>query len=308
MRTARPLIACTLLWCTHALAADLTYVEPGGLDAELAATPAAVIVDARPLTDCLKRTLAGAHCLPATDLVGPNGELPSPPDLLWALGTAGLSGHERVVVVGDRGEARDFVAGLLYLAGQRRVDILPTPLTQALATGRYRTGPGRRRGIVREPIFTAPMRDRSIVLHRELRHTLDGASDLVPVDGRNAQAFERGHIPGAINRPLAALVAQGDAGTALKAGQRYVAYGREPMDSIALFTRLRAADAGRVQVLIGGWRAWRAVPGYPVAGGVQQDGGASSALVWRAVGLVLVIGAVALMVMTFSTRKAQRWT
>ncbi|MEJ2509287.1 MAG: rhodanese-like domain-containing protein [Gammaproteobacteria bacterium] len=306
MRTARPLIACTLLWCTHALAADLTYVEPGGLGGELATTPAPVIVDARPLTDCLKRTLAGAHCLPATDLVGPNGELPSPPDLLWALGTAGLSGHERVVVVGDRGEARDFVAGLLYLAGQRRVDILPTRLAQALATGRYRTGPGRRRGIVRDPIFTAPMRDRSIVLHRELRHTLDGASDLVPVDGRTAQAFERGHIPGAINRPLAALVAGDDAAPVPQ--RDYVAYGQDPMSSIALFTRLRAADAGRVQVLIGGWRAWRAVPGYPVAGGAEQDGGASSALVWRAVGLVLVIGAVALMVMTFSTRKAQRWT
>ncbi|MDP2811126.1 MAG: hypothetical protein Q8O34_13345, partial [Rhodocyclaceae bacterium] len=95
-------------------AADFTYVpkvEASG----------AVVIDSRPLADCKRASLSGARCLPAEDFLGPQRRLPSERDILWLLGTAGLAGSETVLVVGQDATARDFVAGLLYLAGQKSV-------------------------------------------------------------------------------------------------------------------------------------------------------------------------------------------
>lgn len=115
-------------------------------------------VDVRPLEQCKQAALPGARCLPPTEFLGRRGQLPSERDLLWLLGTAGLDGSERVVVVGDNPGAREFVAGLLYLAGQREVRVLAAPLTPLLAT-RSEAAPGQERALVRSTVFTAPMRD-----------------------------------------------------------------------------------------------------------------------------------------------------
>jgi len=295
-------------WCWgSAAAAGLAYVGADALDGITGGDT--VIVDTRPLAACSERSLAGAHCLPATDLVGPDGELPSPPDLLWALGTAGLSGHESALVVGAHGEARDFVAGLLYLAGQRRVEVLRTPIGKVMASARYRTGPGRARGILQDPIYTATMRDRLVVLRAELRRDLDAGDAPEPVDGRPAAQFRRaGHIPGARNLPLARLAARPGAAAALSARGRYVAYGNDPMASVALFTRLRAGSPAATKVLLGGWRAWHTAPGYPVAGGRVKAAQAPATWWWRAAGAAMVIAALVLLALIFTNRKAQRWT
>ena len=58
----------------------------------------ALVVDTRTLSVCQKRSIASAHCLPANDLLGPDGKLASFADIFWALGTAGISGHETILV------------------------------------------------------------------------------------------------------------------------------------------------------------------------------------------------------------------
>ncbi len=128
-------------------------------------------VDVRPLGQCKQATLPGARCLPPTEFLGQRGQLPSERDLLWLLGTAGLDGSERVIVAGDNPSAREFVAGLLYLAGQREVHVLAKPLTPLVAT-RSDAVPGRERALIRSTVFTAPMRDALwIVDQRELGET-----------------------------------------------------------------------------------------------------------------------------------------
>lgn len=316
-RLARAWIMGGLLVVGVANAADLRYVSVSQM------TPGAVVVDTRAGPLCAERSFAGAHCLPATDLTGPGGELPSFPDLLWAFGTAGLSGKGTVVVAGDRPLARDFVAGLLYLAGQARVEILTAPLTTLLQAGRVATGPGRPRGMLRDPIYVAPMRDGLVELRDDLLGQLAGNGDVLPVDGRSAREFDgavqdggrAGRIPGAANLSLAVLY-QPNASNQLQRllhgnrGRTLVAYGSGPRDSVALFTRLRAAG-GNVRVLIGGWRAWAAAPDFPVEAGTQSSAGDNGFLgvaTVRLGGAVALAAGVLLLWLAMWGRKGKRWT
>lgn len=139
-------------------------------------------IDVRPLERCRAASLPGARCLPPTEFLGRRGQLPSERDLLWLLGTAGLDGSERVVVAGDSAGAREFVAGLLYLAGQRDVRMLMTPLTPLVAS-RGDAAPGRERALTRSVVFTAPMRDELWIVDR---HELREAPAIVAADAYTA--------------------------------------------------------------------------------------------------------------------------
>lgn len=151
-------------WAAH----DFTYTQKVGVGE--------TAIDTRPVAQCRQASLPGARCLPVAEFLGPQRQLPNERDLLWLLGTAGLDGSETVLIVGDSSSARDFVAGLLYLSGQRTVRILTIPLTPLLTplvVNRSNlvpaTAPGLERGLIRSSIFTAPMRDQLwIVDHREI--------------------------------------------------------------------------------------------------------------------------------------------
>jgi thiosulfate/3-mercaptopyruvate sulfurtransferase len=233
----------------------------------------AIVVDARPLRDCEKRTITGAHCLPALDLLGPHGRLISFRNILWRLGSAGLSGSEEVVVVGDRPEVREFVGGVLYLAGQRKVDLLSTPITGRGAVARASLGsPGRVPGSTRNPVFQGRVRERLIVFREELARALRGSDPPVLLDGRSVQEYwgvtirarYGGHIPGARRLPAFELrreLAQGDFQVPPLAHP--IVYANGPFSSIAYFALLRAGAGIAVRVYIGGWQAWAADGALP---------------------------------------------
>jgi thiosulfate/3-mercaptopyruvate sulfurtransferase len=291
--------------CGAAAAGDLEYVRPD------AVAPGAVVIDTRAEQACARRSVAGAHCLPAADLLGARGELPSPPDLLWALGTAGLSGRETVLVVGDSAEARDFVAGLLYLCGQARVQVLDQALSGALRAGEFPEGAGTGRGMLRTRVFVAPMRDRLWLLHRDLFHALESHAPVVPVDGRDKRVAT---VPGAIKLPLSILEqGGGNAATVLGAREEtsYVAYGQDPRDSIALFARLRALTGQDVRVLAGGWREWAGVSGYPVTTeAAPNDADSATAAAdhaARVLGIGILLLVVAMVFAGVNIRRGDRW-
>lgn len=150
-------------------------------------------IDTRPLAECKRASLPGARCLPAADFLDSRKQLPSERDLLWLLGTAGLDGSETVVVAGDTASARDFVAGLLYLSGQREVRILDMPLTPLLAR-RTDTAPGQERGIVRSAIWTAPMRDHLWIVHP--REVSNAGDDILAPDAHAAIVRFTRHMAG----------------------------------------------------------------------------------------------------------------
>lgn len=234
------------------------------------------MLDTRPGGQCEKRTIQGARCLAADDLLGHSGRLPSLRDLVWLFGTLGLDGSETVVVAGRPGEARDFVAGVLYLAGQSRVLVLQPPLNQVMNGTALKLGPGQRRGRSRERHFLAVPRDGQIVLRRELQQRLGGARAPRLLDVRSQEEYwgERirgwrgGHIPGAeLASPLS-----GRRLRSTPAGVDTVVYGYGPLESVAAFTRLQAQWRGPVQVFIDGWRAWSADGGLPVDSASFRDG------------------------------------
>lgn len=346
------------------------------------ATSDALVIDTRPLSACEKNTIAGAHCLPASDLLGPDGRLPSFADIFWALGTVGLSGHETVLIVGNQPGNRDFVAGLLYLCGQHRVEILTPPVEAVLREGHWPAGQGQSRGILRTVVYTASMRDKLIVLPAELARALAEHRPVVPIDGRSlrvrtpgpdAQTYtdtatlsgprgqtvtdhdrahvvrvrdtadamsgdSAGHIPGALHLPLARLyrtpttphrlladynAPQASSNAAVPHTSTpvyYVAYANIPMDSIALFTRLRAGEADQridIRVMPAGWRGWITGPDYPVSHRMMTHAGPSHSPYIKdndnrntiyTVGVVMVSIAAMLMVIAAFIKGGKKWT
>jgi thiosulfate/3-mercaptopyruvate sulfurtransferase len=238
--------------------ADFSFVR----DARTALAAGAIPVDARPLEACLERSIAGARCLPAADFVGPHRRLASWRDILWLLGTAGLKGDETVLVAGAAPAERDFVAGLLYLAGARRVLVSAEPVSQLLGQG-VAAGPGVQRAFARTVVFEAPMRDELVVLGHELRASqpapflLDGRSE-GEYWGEDVRAGRGGHLPGAQSLPADRLRAPAQGARPLLPGGSPVAYGHDPLEGIAYFALLRAGHGVDARVYPGGWAEWAA--------------------------------------------------
>ncbi len=242
-------------------AEDFAYVR--------AAEPGAVAVDARPLAACREKSLAGARCLPAADFLAPNNRLPSARDLLWLLGTAGLSGEETVLVAGQDAVARDFVAGLLYVAGQRSVRVLTEPVGRLLEQGAA-AGPGRERGMIREAVFAAPMRDDLLLLRDELRDELRAQRRPHPLllDGRTegeywgetVRAARGGHLHGAVSLP--ALQLRGAQNPVLPEGSP-VAYAHDAYEGLAYLTLLVAGHGVAAKLYAEGWAEWAADGSLP---------------------------------------------
>jgi len=273
MRINMSIICFMLLVVTSGIASAKQLVAPTlrYVDAKEASRDAQII-DTRALAMCQQRSIVGAHCLPASDLFGPGGVLPSFVDIYWALGTAGISAHRRVLVTGDQARERDFVAGLLYLCGQASIQVLTTPIDAVLQKNRWPSGQGQPRGNFRLSVYDATMRDELIVFPTELAHALTNHKAVVPIDGRNlsihrGDEYLAGHIPGAMQLPRAYLNRTGShlrltaiSKETTPAKHRYfVAYAHVPMDSIALFTRLRADEINQrvdIRVMPAGWQGW----------------------------------------------------
>lgn len=231
----------------------------------------AVVVDTRPLAACTSRSLPGARCLPPREFLGPHHRLASFRDIVWVLGAAGLSGRETVVVAGDDPVRRDFVAGVLYLAGQSRVAVLTAPLTPLVAHGP--AVPGRARGMFRNPVYRGQPRVGLIVLRRELARALRGPHPPYLLDGRSRASFwgqriralRGGHLPGAQPLPMSALrLAVAAHAVQLPPVDSAVVYANNPYDSISYFTLLRAGAGFAAKVYPGGWMDWADHTGLPV--------------------------------------------
>lgn len=89
-----------------------------------------------------------------------------------------------------------------------------------------------------------------------------GVADLVVVDSRSAQAWEQGHVPGALHLPTADIAAR--AGTVVPRTSYVVTYCWGPGCNGATRAALAFATLGyRVKEMIGGYEYW-VREGFPV--------------------------------------------
>ncbi|HWO66810.1 MAG TPA: rhodanese-like domain-containing protein [Umezawaea sp.] len=98
----------------------------------------------------------------------------------------------------------------------------------------------------------------------DLKAALDDGQELVVVDGRSSEAYEREHIAGAISIPHRSISQESVAG--LAKAPLYVAYCDGIGCNASTKTAIKLATAGfRVKELIGGLDWWRR-DGYPTEG------------------------------------------
>ncbi|WP_413439014.1 sulfurtransferase [Sulfuriferula sp. GW1] len=266
-------ILFTMLWMVLAGNSQASEVAFGYTDHASNLIGSVTVVDARAEDACLHYTVRGAHCLPAADFLGPHGRLASFREIYWLLGTAGLSEQAHVLVVGDDPTERDFVAGMLYLCGQRKVSILTIPIARGAGLEQTQMGQGTGRGMTRNPIYLGVVREGRIVLRDELAQALTSNHPPLLLDGRSEdeywgariRAMRGGHLPGAQSLPML-KARQQMANNTLQLPLRdgLVVYANDPFESVAYFTLLRAGAGAEVRVFQDGWVDWANHPALPM--------------------------------------------
>lgn len=240
-----------------------------------------VIVDARDAKRCEKASLNGARCLPVRDILGPHKRLANFSGLLWLFGTAGLTGAEHVLVVGDQSRDKEFLAGVLYLAGQRKVSVLTKSLN---SQPKDKLAPGISRSKTRETVYQAAMRNGRIVLRSDLVELLRSGNAPVLLDGRSeseywgqeVRASRGGHLPGAQHLPATSVLPgrNGPSLIHLDAGEYAITYAHDSYESIVFLARLIATGV-QAKVLFEGWAGWASDGSLPADSVTYADQKAS---------------------------------
>ncbi|MFK5913706.1 MAG: hypothetical protein QM484_04955 [Woeseiaceae bacterium] len=242
--------------------AELVFIERLPYKNEVGFNKEWVLIDTRVDKLCKSSSIEGARCLSTKEILAPYRRFPSLREITWLLGTLGLSGKETVVIAGLPGLNRDFVAGVFYLAGQRKIKILKPSISRVLKEEKYKRENGRGRSMSRKVIYEVRPREEQIILRQELwqiikknkaLRLLDARSDM-EYWGKKIRGIRGGHIPGAERWDRRKNKAEFE----LKTTVRSIFYAHDPFETIALFVRMQARETKRHSVFIEGWRSWAA--------------------------------------------------
>ena len=224
-----------------------------------------ITLDTRPLSSCLQQTVAGAICLPIEDFVAPQRRLANWSGILWLLGTAQLTGNEHVLIVGEKSDRRDLLAGVLALAGQKQITTVDKPVSKIIGNT-DNTSAGTQRSTTRVNVFAAPMRSDLIALGNEMINLysentiiLDGRSE-AEYFGQRIRAARGGHIPGAIHYPISQLTDR--ASQHAVSSTHTVAYAHDSVEGLVYFSTL-LANGINTRLFLGGWTEWAADGALP---------------------------------------------
>lgn len=230
-------------------------------------------LDVRQQDDCLHQTLANAICLPVESLLTDRARLANFSGLLWKLGTAGLTGSEHMLIMGDKLVRMEFVAGLLHLAGQRQITLLYRPLTDIIEQHDkqhdQQFAPGSPTPPTRTSVWQSLMRSENIVLHNEMQQQAQAGATVI-LDGRTDAEYwgqvirsaRGGHIPGADSSPYGLWQPMSDTKpTAVK--DTVIAYAADAYSGLAFYSRL-ISGGQHTRIYLDGWKRWATDSNLPV--------------------------------------------
>ena len=257
-------------------------VDPVFVEANLDGRRLAII-DARPAREFIEAHIPGAQSLPPESLRSSNHGVPGevyPPEVLAVVvSRLGLGAGSATIVYGGGGDAdATLVATALTAAGLLRVAVLDGGFARwkaegrPLAADRPRIEPSSPRLTPQPSLFIG---------YDEVRKAVDERSALL-LDVRSTEAYEKGHIPGAVSRPWGLdFVPSGQplAGTFLPTAAVAAQYralgatGNKPIivycnsghtASVAFYTlRFRLGLPG-VRLYDGSMLEWTAIPDAPI--------------------------------------------
>ena len=106
-----------------------------------------------------------------------------------------------------------------------------------------------------------------------VRKVEQGQGEFVLLDVRPAESYAEGHIPGAVNLPLAELAERAES---LPRDAKYVTYCWRETCQLAAHAALHLAERGfDVREMNAGWREWTA-QGFPVETAIRLSSDAGS--------------------------------
>lgn len=221
-----------------------------------------IIIDTRSAALCEKASSQEARCLPALDFFGPHKRLANFSGVLWLLGTAGLTGNEHVLIVGNKSTDKEAMAGLLFIVGQQKISIL-RPAIVSLKESQLSRGVTRSKS--REEIYQTTMRSNRIILRDDLIKIVRNASAPAIFDGRNeneywgqsARAQRGGHIPGAQHMPAGSveLSNTGRLSSLSNPDKLPVSYAHNAYEGLTYLARLEASGI-KTRLYLEGWAGW----------------------------------------------------
>ncbi len=242
-------------------------------------TDEVVLIDVRPREDFMSGHLPGAvHLAPdaVADPVAPiGGALKSTDEIAGLLGRLGVSARSQVVLYDDKGgfhAARMF--WLLEYFGHRNVSLLNGGI-QAWTRAGLETNTGGD-GPAPERTFSAALSPRRFasaewILEREKD------AETVVIDVRTADAFQKGHIPWAVNIPWKANLNEDQTLKSAEAlSAHFASLGISPDDNIVVhcenglasshsYFALRLLGYPRVRTYHRSWSEWGSAGDLPVA-------------------------------------------
>lgn len=231
-------------------------------------TQSTVVVDVRAESLCLQQSLPNAICMPVEHVLTVQNRLANFSGLFWLLGSMGLDGSEHVSIIGDNAQRKAFTAGLLFIAGQARIDLVSEPIDTLLKNSHQsdvgKPVSGTRRANTRTSIFTAQPRTNRLILKAEIADTLHTANAPVLLDGRTESEYwgrtsntnRGGHIPGALHTPQPIKLDT-------ESSNLPVAYANNYFSGLAYLARLITAGVNS-RLYPAGWAEWSSDALLPV--------------------------------------------
>ncbi len=132
------------------------FSEPIKIISEIESKFSGSLVDTRDLSKCLFKTIKYAKCLPASGLVNEKNII-SVRDLYWLFSVSDLDHEEKIILFGNKPDDIKFVAGLLFLSGQKNIYILDKNISSLFET--YPLGKGLKRKLFRIRAYKGKLRE-----------------------------------------------------------------------------------------------------------------------------------------------------